>query len=66
MFRSVNRNLILLLLLLCSCSAIKKTDKPGKPRYQSSDNIWLNQWMDAEHPRKVTPTGKRMRKSKMF
>jgi hypothetical protein len=50
-------------IITVSCAASKpQPEKPGKPRYIRADDVWLNQWLDSEHPRKVTPTGKRKRK----
>ncbi len=58
---------IILVLLSIGCAASKpQPEKPGKPRYIRADDVWLNQWLDSEHPRKITPTGKRKRRSKVF
>lgn len=43
-----------LVLLLLSCTATKPVTH--KARYESESNKQLNQWLDAEHPRKVAPT----------
>lgn len=42
------------MLLLLSCTATKPVTH--KARYESESNKQLNQWLDAEHPRKVAPT----------
>ena len=52
----------IVLLLLVSCAAPKQ--KPLRARYESEANKKLNEWMDAEHPRKVVPTGEKKRKRK--
>lgn len=52
---------MVLLILLCACAAPKPT---LRPRYESESNKKLNEWLDAEYPRKVVPTGEKKRKRK--
>lgn len=54
----------IVLLLLTACAYKPKPTKPDKlrPRYESESNQKLNQWLDAEYPRKVVPTVKSKRK----
>ncbi len=57
---------IITMLLLTGCAYKPKPTRPDKlrARYESESNQKLNQWLDAEHPRKVVPTGTRRKRIK--
>lgn len=55
---------MLAMIVLASCAYKPKPTRPDKlrARYESESNKKLNEWLDAEHPRKVVPTGEKKRK----